>query len=248
MLALLLISDWLPWAAGGILVFSIWIAISAARARKRSQAFSASALEMGFAFEWGTWSDPQKAPHLNTTLFTKGSAKTFRNVMTGSSTGLHVSLFDYSYVVSDGRNSRTCAQTVASFSKTGVQLPEFQMGPKGLLQKFDDALFHTNINFDSHADFSRRYQVRSPTQEKTRELFTGSLLSFFESLDPRQEWRLEGLEETLIVYRAGKRVKPENLRVFLDETARLTIHSSALAIAKGLRPKKRKELTESARK
>ena len=234
MLALLLISDWLPWTAGGILLFSIWIAISAARARKRSQAFSASALEMGFAFEGETWSDPQKAPHLNTTLFTKGRAKTFRNVMTGSSTSLHVSLFDYSYVVSDGRNSRTRAQTVASFSKTGVQLSELQMGPKGLLQKFDDALFHTNINFDSHADFSRRYQVRSPTQEKTRELFTGSLLSFFESLDPRQEWRLEGLEETLIVYRAGKRVKPENLRVFLDETARLASSFLSLGNCKRL--------------
>ena len=234
MLALLLISDWLPWTAGGILLFSIWIAISAARARKRSQAFSASAVEMGLAFEGGTWSDPRKAPHLNTTLFTKGSAKTFRNVMTGSSTSLHVSLFDYSYVVSDGRNSRTRAQTVASFSKTGVQLPEFQMGPKGLLQKFGDVLCHPNINFDSHADFSRRYQVRSPTQEKTRELFTGSLPSFFESLDPRQEWRLEGLEETLIVYRAGKRVKPENLRVFLDETARLASSFLSLGNCKRL--------------
>jgi hypothetical protein len=150
MLALLLISDWLPWTAGGILLFSIWIAISAARARKRSQAFSASALEMGFAFEGETWSDPQKAPHLNTTLFTKGSAKTFRNVMTGSSTGLHVSLFDYSYVVSDGRNSRTRAQTVASFSKTGMQLPEFQMGPKGLLQKI------------WRRALSREYQFRLP--------------------------------------------------------------------------------------
>jgi len=234
MLAVLLISDWLPWTAGGILVFSIWIAISAARARKRSQAFSASALEMGLAFEGGTWSDPRKAPHLNTTLFTKGSAKTFRNVMTGSSIGLHVGLFDYSYVVSDGRNSRTCAQTVASFSKTGMQLPEFQMGPKGLLQKFGDALFHANINFDSHADFSRRYQVRSFTQEKTRELFTGSLLSFLEGLDPKQEWRLEGSEETLIVYRAGKRVKPEDLRVFLDETARLASSFLSLGNCKRL--------------
>jgi hypothetical protein len=176
MLAVLLISDWLPWTAGGILVFSIWIAISAARARKRSQAFSASALEMGLAFEGGTWSDPRKAPHLNTTLFTKGSAKTFRNVMTGSSTGLHVSLFDYSYVVSDGRNSRTCAQTVASFSKTEMQLPEFQMGPKGLLQKFGDAPFHANINFDSHADFSRptRFAV-----SRKKKLVSCSLAAFF---------------------------------------------------------------------
>ena len=228
MLAVLLISDWLPWTAGGILVFSIWIAISAARARKRSQAFSASAVEMGLAFEGGTWSDPRKAPHLNTTLFTKGSAKTFRNVMTGSSIGLHVSLFDYSYVVSDGRNSRTCAQTVASFSKTGMQLPEFQMGPKGLLQKFGDALFHANINFDSHADFSRRYQVRSFTQEK---LVSCSLA---EGLDPKQEWRLEGSEETLIVYRAGKRVKPEDLRVFLDETARLASSFLSLGNCKRL--------------
>jgi hypothetical protein len=60
MLALLLISDWLPWTAGGILVFSIWIAISAARARKRSQAFSASALEMGFAFEGGRGAIPRR--------------------------------------------------------------------------------------------------------------------------------------------------------------------------------------------
>jgi hypothetical protein len=228
MLAVLLISDWLPWTAGGILVFSIWIAISAARARKRSQAFSASALEMGLALEGGTWSDPRKAPHLNTTPFTKGSAKTFRNVMTGSSIGLHVSLFDYSYVVSDGRNSRTCAQTVASFSKTGMQLPEFQMGPKGLLQEFGDALFHANINFDSHADFSRRYQVRSFTQEK---LVSCSLA---EGLDPKQEWRLEGSEETLIVYRAGKRVKPEDLRVFLDETARLASSFLSLGNCKRL--------------
>jgi hypothetical protein len=228
MLAVLLISDWLPWTAGGILVSSIWIAISAARARKRSRAFSASALEMGLALEGGTWSDPRKAPHLNTTLFTKGSAKTFRNVMTGSSTGLHVSLFDYSYVVSDGRNSRTCAQTVASFSKTGMQLPEFQMGPKGLLQEFGDALFHANINFDSHADFSRRYQVRSFTQEK---LVSCSLA---EGLDPKQEWRLEGSEETLIVYRAGKRVKPEDLRVFLDETARLASSFLSLGNCKRL--------------
>jgi hypothetical protein len=228
MLAVLLISDWLPWTAGGILVSSIWIAISAARARKRSRAFSASALEMGLALEGGTWSDPRKAPHLNTMPFTKGSAKTFRNVMTGSSIGLHVSLFDYSYVVSDGRNSRTCAQTVASFSKTGMQLPEFQMGPKGLLQKFGDALFHANINFDSHADFSRRYQVRSFTQEK---LVSCSLA---EGLDPKQEWRLEGSEETLIVYRAGKRVKPEDLRVFLDETARLASSFLSLGNCKRL--------------
>ena len=52
-------------------------------------------------------------------------------------------------------------------------------------------------------------------------MFGAALLSFLESLDPKKKWRLEGTAETLVVYRAGKRVKPEEFRTFLEETSAL---------------------------
>lgn len=221
MLIFLAVPDWVFWVGGTVVVIAIWMAIAAAFARKRTQALSATALQIGFTFEGNKWSDPGQSPQLKTTLFGKGSARTFRNIMTGSSSGLRVSLFDYSYVVGSGRNSHTYAQTVASFIKAGGALPEFEMEPKGILGKIGDALLHKNINFESHPEFSRRYQLRSPEQDRTRALFTPALLSFLESLDPKKNWSLEGLGETLIIYRSGKRTKPEELRTFLEETTTL---------------------------
>ncbi len=184
MLTIFAVPDWLPLLGIGILVIAIVVAISASFARKRTQAMTASALAMGFTFEGN---DKTKAPSLTTTLFTKGSGKAFRNIMTGSSSGAAVTLFDYSYVTSDGRNAQTHAQTVASFSKPGMQMPEFEMQPKGIMGKIVDALSHKNINFDSHPEFSRRYQVRSPEQEMARELFNPTLLSFLESSGSQEE-------------------------------------------------------------
>jgi hypothetical protein len=215
MLTALAVPDWLPFVGLGIVVLAAVLAISAYFSRKRTQAMGAAAMAMGFNFEGN---DASKAPHLTTTLFTKGSGKAFRNIMTGSSSGMAVSLFDYSYVVSDGRNAKTHAQSVAAFSKNGVQIPEFGMGPKGILGKITDVLSHKNINFESNPDFTRRYQVRAPEQERTRELFTPALLAFLESLDPKKSWSIEGEGHTIIVFRANKSVKPEELPTFVEES------------------------------
>jgi hypothetical protein len=48
-------------------------------------------------------------------------------------------------------------------------------------------------------------------------------------LDAQKKWRLEGAGQTLIVYRAGKRVKPAELRTFLDVTGALASSFFALA-------------------
>ena len=218
MLIILAVPEWLPFLGIGIVLIAIFAAISASMARKRTQAMSAAALAMGFNFEGN---DKSKAPNLATTLFTKGSGRTFRNIMTRRSGGMDVTLFDYSYVISDGRNAQTHAQTVASFSKPGLGMPEFEMQPKGIMGKIVDALSHKNIHFDSHPEVSRRYQVRSPEQERARDLFTPALLSFLENLDPKSNWSLEGAGDTVIVFRASRKVKPEELRTFLEEASLL---------------------------
>lgn len=221
MLALVVLPDWLPWAVGTAAAIAICIGISAAFARKRTEALTRTALAIGFNFEGKTWRDPAQAGQLITSLFGKGSARNFRNIMTGSSRGLRVALFDYSYVTGSGRSAQTRAQTVASFSKTSVMLTKFEMEPKGMIGKIGDALFHKNINFDGHPEFSGRYQVRSQEQEKTRELFTSTLLSMPGGLDPKKSWSVESSGEALVVYRANKRVQPDELPSFLEETIAL---------------------------
>jgi hypothetical protein len=218
MLTFMVVPDWLPWVVGTAALIGVILSISAAFARKRTQALTAVALQIGFNFEGNNWNDPGKGESLKTTLFTKGRSRTFRNIMSGSSGGFPVSVFDYSYVVGYGRSQRTCAQTIATFSKSGLQMPEFAMEPKGLMGKIGDAFTHKNINFESHPEFSRHYQLRGPDQEKTRALFSPGLLSFIENLDRKKNWSLEGSGDTLFIYRASKKTKPEDLRTFLEET------------------------------
>ena len=232
MLTFVILPDWLPWVAGTVAVIVIVLAISAALARKRTQALTEVALQSGFNFEGNKWNDPGKGESLQTALFTKGRSRTFRNIMTGSSSGLPVSVLDYSYVVGYGRSQRTCAQTVAVFSGTGLHMPEFAMEPKGLMGKIGEAFTHKNITFDHYPEFSRNYQLRGPDQDRIRGLFNPALLSFLETLDRKKNWSLEGSADTLIIYHAGTKTKPQELRTFLEEATALASTFLRLSAAK----------------
>jgi hypothetical protein len=138
-------------------------------------------------------------------------------------------LFDYQFTVGGGRYSHTYRQTVAAYSKTGVNLPIFEIKARGLWQKIFGG---KAINFESHPEFTRRCYVRSDDELKTRELLTPGLLSFLEALDSNKKWRLEGDGETLLVYRSEKRVKPPDFRTLLEETSSLAGQFFALGNCK----------------
>ena len=83
---------------------------------------------------------------------------------------------------------------------------------------FLDRIVHKNIQFQSNPDFSTRFRLRSPEEEKIRELFTPGMLSFLEGLDPNVKWHLEGCGLTLYIYRLEDLVKPEEFPQFVEET------------------------------
>jgi hypothetical protein len=213
------IPEWLVYGVIGIVLVAIVVAVSAARARKRTQALADAARDIGFRFEGKAWSDPEQSGDLKMAVFQEGSGRAFRNIMTGDSAGLRAALFDYSYVTGGGTESSTTAQTVASFRTAGVALPQFELAPAGLMAKIGNALVHNNIRFDADPEFSKRYQLTSGDEPGTRALFTPALLSFFKGLDPQAKWRFAGLGQTLIVYRSGKRIKPADLKAFFAETS-----------------------------
>ena len=207
------------WIVGIFVITAALLLLSARKARKRTQAIAGVALEMGFVFIGKDWGSSQSTPEPAMPLFNTGHNRRFANIMTGSSAGFPVSVFDYSYVVGSGRNSSTHSQTVAAFSKAGMSFPVFDLHAEGLLEKIGEAIAHRDIHFDSHPGFSKIYRLRSPDVDKTRRVFTPGLLSSLEGLDERKKWRLEGANDTLIVFRGSKTVKPAELRLFLEETS-----------------------------
>jgi hypothetical protein len=217
-LALLVVPEWVAIGGFAVVLLVLWLGTSTMMARRRSRALGAMAQGMRFSFEEKS-KGPERREDLNTWLFQRGTGKTFRNVMAGDSAGLKAGLFDYSYVVSGGQNARTVGQTVATFARPGVSMAEFEMEPMGMVQRIGEAITHKNIRFDTHPDLGHMYQIRSPEVERTREIFTGDLLTYMEGLDPQKKWRMEGLGETLILYRAGKKVRPTELKEFFEETS-----------------------------
>jgi len=199
----------------GILVTTIGSRI---RAKKRTQALQTAAQELGFAFEGEGWSDPTRAPQLETALFTRGRYREFRNIMTGTTAGFKVGIFDYTFITRAGKSSHTWTQTVTAFTQE-LGLPLFEMRPESFMDRVGDAFVHQDIKFDSHPDFSRRYLLRGPDPEKIRELFSPALLTFCEGLAAKDKWHVEGCGASLIVYRSEATVDAAEVRSFLDETS-----------------------------
>ncbi len=199
---------------GGMLVLlATIVSISIHYARKRTRDLTEVAQQIGFQFVGKAWTGPSLSPQHKTSLLQRTRGR-FSNVMTGSSGGLQISLFDYTY--SMGKSSVT--QTLAAFSQD-QQLPPFALRPENLFDRIGDAIVHNDIDFGSNPEFSKRYLLKSPDEAATRRLFTPGLLTYLEQF--QTSWCVEGSGSTLIVYRGGRPVRTSDLSAFLEETSRI---------------------------
>lgn len=202
----------MAWALGllvllGTIVLLVIIGYLWEKVFGNQRTLNAIAHEIGFSCEGSDSQDRQHAPNLNTALFRKGYAGGKELLMTGSFAGLRASLFDYSYLV-DGPDGESITRhaTVAAYMKDGICVPEFAWGP-----------MPTRFFGDQY------YQEYYDQGGKGWETFSAELRSFLQTLDSRKRWHLEGIAETLIVFRKGvrkeKRVKAADLRMFLEESS-----------------------------
>ncbi len=198
---------------GFFVLMAIIITASVRYAKKRTRELTEIAQQIGFRFVGKNWSGPSLSspPKISLLQRTRGR---FNNVMTGSSGGLQISLFDYTYPM--GKSSVT--QTLATFSQD-QQLPPFALRPENFLDRIGDAIVHNDIDFDSNPEFSKRYLLKSPDEAGTRRLFTPSLLTYLEQF--QTNWCIEGTGPTLLVYHGGRPMSPSDLPAFLEETSRI---------------------------
>ena len=195
--------------------FVVSIALSTIRNLNRTRNLETEARSLGFMFT--PWIGSESTPKI-TTPFLMKDAGAYKNVLSGSYAGLEVQVFDYSHTSGGVSNSTTTTQTVAVYKKN-VGLPTFVLGPGGLAAKIIDALEHQNVELNLDPEFSHRYSVRGPDKERVRALFSDGLVAFLKSLEKSKAWQVEGSGNALVIYRYARRVKPSEVRDFLQDTS-----------------------------
>ncbi len=197
----------------GIVVFiAALAAMFAFFDRKRRDAVLAVAQSMGLKFE-------AKADHLlglefgQLALFNKGHAKKATNLLSGAVEDIELRIFDYQYTIGGGRNSSTHVQTVAVVTVRERNLPAFELRPEGLFHRIGQIFGYQDIDFADYPAFSKRYLLRGADEQAIRSVFTGELIEY---LEQRELICIEAVGQYLMVFRHGKRVKPDKLAAFVE--------------------------------
>ncbi|MCH7726235.1 MAG: hypothetical protein IH991_07130 [Planctomycetes bacterium] len=204
----------LPLVAIAVVVAIIVLILLVARAgRKRREAIKTVADELGLPFF--PTGDKSLIDHLSRFhLFSQGQSRKIINMIHGDTEAMDVAIFDYRYTVSSGQHSSTHSQTVVCFQSDELNLPEFSMRPEGFFHKIGGMFGYKDIDFESHATFSKAYLLRGPDEAAIRELFREEMLSHFET---QKRVCVEGAGNTLVFYRAGRRVKPDEIHSLMEE-------------------------------
>ncbi len=147
-------------------------------------------------------------------LFLQGSSgmemrKEVSNLMEGEIGQVEVLLFDYRYHETGHYDTLPCP-TVAALHVKGMDLPNFELRPKGRLGRI------RKVGESQHALGSAVWNdyVLSEGKQPTIEALLNEDVSHL--LREQQGWYVEGWVDRLIIYR--KKVKPEEIRHFLDAT------------------------------
>jgi hypothetical protein len=189
------------------------VVLSAHFEKKRSQAMSAVADELGLAFFQGEHSELlEKLQRFN--LFTTGHSRKMRNVILGETEVASIAIFDYRYTTGGGKNQQTHVQTVVAMESEALQIPSFTMRPESFFDIVGSALGFQDIDFDDHPQFSKSFVLKGNDEDAIRQFFDAQLLDFFAG---RQGICFEGSPGMFIYFRGGRQKKAAELRDYLGE-------------------------------
>ena len=193
------------------------IALAIAHERKRTEGIRAIAEAMGFAFHpKGDASIRSRLSHFH--LFSQGHSKRVRNMMHGEASGIECAILDYQYTTGSGRSSHTWRQSVMCFWSPKLALPSFSLRPEHIFHKIGSVFGYQDIDFEGRPAFSSAYLLRGKDEEAVRRLFDDAALSFYEG---ERGVSTEGEGDCLVYFRPGKRVKPYQVRTFMEDGFRV---------------------------
>ncbi len=80
-------------------------------------------------------------------------------------------------------------------------VPNFTLDKEGIFEYILDFAGYTDIDFDTHPDFSKRFYLAGENEEKIRTFFTDELILFLES---NKQYHIEASENGLLVIGKGR--------------------------------------------
>lgn len=212
---------------GGIIAvvvvgIGIWIWLE----RRRRHALQAIASQAGFAFDRD--GDARTGSiTCRRHLLSLGRSPTASNLLAGSIGDVEVLLFDYTYTTGSGKNSSRHRQTVAAFRVPGALLPAFELRPESVFHKIGAALGFKDIDLPAFPEFSKRVLLRGEDEQSIAALFDHETTSLVMGLPGGS---VEGQGEWVLVYRAGRRVRPDDLLPFMEQGFTLATAIAARAM------------------
>jgi len=188
---------------------SFWYSL--VQSKKRTEAFKQQASSMGLQFNRDGSEVRQRLMGLN--LMNVGRAQRARNLISGDSGDVKISIFDYNYTTGNGKQSRTHHQTVVALESAGIHAPAFSMRQQNaFLDKIGKFFGGQDIDFESHPTFSKMFVLKGPEEKIIRNFFTPELLTFFET---KVGHSIEGANGQMILYKNGSRTDPEKVKDLL---------------------------------
>ncbi len=200
--------------AGAAVVVTLVILLTRRAERNRAEALQQAATTLGFSFEAEGDLDQLRALG-DLPLYGHGHSRKVRDVMAGRAGDVDLRVFDYQYTTGGGKESHTWRQTVALYPGAARDLPDFVLSPENILHKVGQLLGYQDIDFDSSPVFSSRYLLRGPDEEAIRAAFPVETRSF---LEQQPGWTVEVRGGTAAIYRSDKRLRPEDLNAFVEDT------------------------------
>lgn len=206
----------------GVIVFLVALMVfaSSRQRRRRTEALSTWAAQRGFSLQKAARVFPELQGF---TLFRKFRRQVkIRNVVRGHRATGDFIIFDYTVSSPTGPRESPVSvftYTVAAFRSASATLPTFEMSPAifhSVPEALRSALFQ-EVRFECFPEFSRRFSLRLKKREDEqaiRVLFTGSVLSFFETFDAGHNWSVEGERGWLITYRWREEISAEGYEDF----------------------------------
>ena len=195
-----------------LLLLSIYL-IRRANDRKRTEALSKIALELGLDFQPDGDQELQ-SQFAGFDLAQKGRGRTLTNVCTGGTDEVRLWIFDYRFVTGYGKNRRVRSQTVTALESGQLRLPEFHLRPEEVIDRVSQLVGLRDINFEQHHRFSSQFVLQSKVSDETHEFFDNDLLDFFAD---RPGISIETRPQLFIIYQSRKLATPHDFRKVFED-------------------------------
>jgi hypothetical protein len=205
---------------GVLLSLVVRAVIELVRSRREKPACLAAAGSMGlhYAVDVAIDSLPRKDEFR---LFAGKDAEHIPFMMSGSSDGVEVRIFDYvcsTYSGTQGRQRPSRRQTLVMFQTPHYRWPDLMMMPDSFALKLTKLLGVKDIDIPDAPGFSKRYLLNGIDEEALRGLFRREVTDAFSR---RSGWCVEAHGDVIVFRLHDRRIPPQDIPSFFKQTIRL---------------------------